>query len=98
MRQTAAFEQRKKSREQLLSELQKNKKKLKTELEARQAKVKVLTQEIRRLLALEEKAMQAERQRKLNEKTTSDAKPESPAKSMPRYDDLPALSGEVKNF
>lgn len=97
-RQTAAFEQRKKSREQLLSELQKNKKKLKEELDARQAKFKVLAQEIRRLLALEEKAMQAERQKKLAEKSKPDAKPESQAKPMRQLDDIPALTGDVKSF
>ncbi len=98
LRQTAAFEQRKKSREQLLAELQRNKKKLKEEIEVRQNRIKTLTQEIQRLLALEEKAVQAERQRQLAEKAKLKAQPESgtPPKA-PSSENLPAL-GEVKTF
>ncbi len=98
LRQTVAFEQRKKSREQLLAELQRNKKKLKEEIEVRQNRIKTLTQEIQRLLALEEKAVQAERQRQLAEKAKLKAQPESgtPPKA-PSSENLPAL-GEVKTF
>ncbi len=99
LRQTAAFEQRKKSREQLLAELQRNKKKLKEEIDVRQNRVKTLTQEIRRLLALEEKAIQAERQRQLAEKAKPKAKPESGTTSKaPSSENLPALAGEAKTF
>jgi septal ring factor EnvC (AmiA/AmiB activator) len=98
LRQTAAFEQRKKSREQLLAELQRNKKKLKEEIEARQNRVKTLTQEIQRLLALEEKAVQAERQRQLSEKAKLKAQPESGTTSKAlSSENLPAL-GEAKTF
>ncbi len=99
LRQTAAFEQRKKSREQLLAELQRNKKKLKEEIDVRQNRVKTLTQEIRRLLALEERAIQAERQRQLAEKAKPKAKPESGTTSKaPSSENLPALTGEAKTF
>jgi septal ring factor EnvC (AmiA/AmiB activator) len=99
LRQTIAFEQRKKSREQLLAELQKNKKKLKEEIDVRQNRVKTLTQEIRRLLALEERAIQAERQRQLAEKAKSKTKSESGATSKaPSSENLPAFTGEAKTF
>ncbi len=99
LRQTVAFEQRKESREQLLAELQRNKKKLKEEIDVRQNRVKTLTQEIRRLLALEEKAIQAERQRQLAEKAKPKAKPESGTTSKaPSSENLPALAGEAKTF
>ncbi|MDW8467490.1 MAG: peptidoglycan DD-metalloendopeptidase family protein [Chloroherpetonaceae bacterium] len=101
LRQAAAFERRKKERETLLCELQKNKKKLKEELEQRQAKAKTLQAEINRLLALEEKAIEAERARakeaekRQREKKVAEVAPHSAAAAG---DGIPPLSGEVKRF
>lgn len=101
LRQTAAFEQRKRQREALLSELQKHKKQLRDELEQRQAKAKALQAEISRLLALEEKAIQAERLRaKEAERQRRDRKPAEALRSEPTLAEppVPTLSGDVKRF